>query len=66
VKGKFIHDIHQHLIKQKIVPPVVDPLAVLALFMPETVEQGLNVNIKIMATGKRTAGMSLINYFSSF
>jgi inosine-uridine nucleoside N-ribohydrolase len=45
-------------------PQVVDPLAVLCLFKPEVVTEGLYVKVKIQFKGQRTRGCSIIDYFS--
>lgn len=55
---------YQYNKPKPIIPTVVDPLAVLVLFCPEIVTDGIEVKVNICIQGQRTKGCSVIDFFS--
>lgn len=65
-KSRFVKEIfsYQYGKPTPVIPTVIDPLAVLALFCPEAVIDGMAVKVNIHIQGERTKGCSVIDFFS--
>lgn len=63
-KADFVRKVYAYQYNKPVTPQVCDPLAVLALFHPESIESGINLRMNIQIKGHRTRGCSVIDYFS--
>lgn len=65
-KGRLVKDLYTYMSEKpkKNDPLFCDPLAVLALFRPECIVSGMNIQMHVETRGHRTRGCTVVDYFS--